>query len=177
MSPPTGVVAFDTVGMSDRQTPPLKEIILAEREMIGVHEEPRKTIPAIPPDPDFPRLPHPLPVFFEHATKLHKSRQLGISMLKLELKIADGEVVIESGEISVTRLGDWIESVGGVGRAQALVEELGWPDSVPVDSVIIQSTFKAEPLPTVPDKNEPTIDDLPTIEANRDKTPEDDSNE
>jgi hypothetical protein len=100
-------------------------------------------------------------------------------MVELEVKVANGEIVLESGEISVTRLGDWIESVGGVGRAQALVEELGWPDSVPIDSVIIRATFKAEPPPppTVPDKHEPIIDDLPTIEASGSEKPEDNSDD
>lgn len=156
-----------------------KGSILPEREVIGVHEEPDETIPAIPPDPDFPRLPRPLPSFFEYATKVYTSRQLGISIAELEVKIADGEIVIESGETSVTQLGDWIESVGGVGRAQALVEELGWPDSVPIDSVIIRSTFKAEPPPppTVPLRSEPTMDDLPAIKASENETPETNSDD
>lgn len=148
--------------------PPPRGRILPEREMIGVHA-----------DPDFPRLPRPLPSFFEYATKVYTSRQLDISIAELEVKIANGEIVIESGETIVTQLGDWIESVGGVGRAQALVEELGWPDSVPIDSVIIRSTFKSEPRPPlpIPVKSELTIDDLPTIEASENETSETDSNE
>ena len=179
ISLPTAVVAFDIGEMSDGQIPPPKEIILPEWRIISVRDEPDKTIPPIPPDPDFSRLSRPLPKFFEYATKVYTSRQLGISIAELEVKIANGEIVIESGEIAVMRLGDWIESVGGVGRAQALVEELGWPDSVSIDSVIIRSTFKAEPPPppNVPVRSEPTIDDLPAIEASGDETPEDDSSE
>ena len=138
-----------------------------------------ETIPAIPPDSDFPRLPRPLPSFLEYATKVYTSRQLDISIAELEVRIANGEIVIESGETSVTQLGDWIESIGGIGRAQALVEELGWPDSVSIDSVIIRYAFKAEPLPppTVPLRSESTIDDMPAIKASGNETPKDDSDD
>ena len=179
-APPTDVVDFYTVGMPNGQTyraPLPKGQTLSAGKMINIYEGIYTTSHPIPPDPtppDILMLPHPLPNFFEYATKIYTSRQLGISMAELEVKIANGEIIIESGEISVTQLEDWIQSVGGVGRAQALVEELGWPDSVPIDSVIIRSTFKAEPPPppTVPDKHEPIIDDLPTIEASGNETPE-----
>ena len=58
--------------------------------------------------------------------------------------------LIESGDdTSLMQLKDWIKSVGGAARAQALVEELGWPDSVPIDSVIIRSTFRIETAITI----------------------------
>ena len=137
-APPTDVVDFYTVGMPNGQTyraPLPKDQTLSAGEMINIYEGIYTTSHPIPPD--FPMLPHPLPNFFEYATKIYTSRQLDISMAELKVKIANGEIIIESGEISVTQLEDWIQSVGGAARAQSLLEAAGLSDSIRIETATI----------------------------------------
>ena len=142
-APPTDVVDFYTVGMPNGQTyraPLPKGQTLSAREMISIYEGIYTTSHPIPPDPippDILMLPHPLPNFLEYATKIYTSRQLGISMVELEVKIANGEIIIESGEISVTQLEDWIKSAGGAARAQSLLEAAGLSDSIRIETATI----------------------------------------
>lgn len=53
--------------------------------------------------------------------------------------------VIDQDGTPLMRLEDWIKLVGGAGRAKALLDEAGLPDSIAVETLIHQSTVTAEP--------------------------------
>ena len=137
---PVDVVMFEPVRMLDanmHRVRPLKETMLPELGVIGDQKGVYIKNPPIPEDP--PDIRHHFPprhVDPDSPDRVPKSYPL----------IA--KLIIDQDGTPLMRLEEWIELVGGVGQAQMLLEEAGWQDSVPIETLIHQSTLEAQAPPT-----------------------------
>ena len=84
------------------------------------------------------------------------SKSLGISIEEVEAKMKRGELTFTKNSLVRMSREDWIKSVGGEQQAEALLKEVGLPDSA------INATLRPPPVPV---GSEPFIDDMPVIEA------------
>ena len=134
------VVVFEPVRMLDDnmyRVRPLKETMLPELGVIGDQKGVYIKNPPIPEDP--PDIRHHFPprhVDPDSPDRVPKSYPLIAKM------------IIDQDGTPLMRLEEWIELVGGVGQAQMLLEEAGWQDSVPIETLIHQSTLEAQAPPT-----------------------------
>jgi hypothetical protein len=134
------VVVFEAVRLLDDnmyKARPLKETMLPELGVIGDQKGVYIKNPPIPENP--PDIRHHFPprhVDPDSPDRVPKSYPL----------IA--KIIIDQDGTPLMRLEEWIELVGGVGQAQMLLEEAGWQNSTPIETLIHQSTFEAQAPPT-----------------------------
>lgn len=137
---PREMVAFQAIRQSDGEmykVRPLKENILPELGTLIGEEGVYIKNPPIPEDPpDVRRHFPPRHVDPDSPDRVPKSYPLIAKM------------IIDSDGSSLMRLEDWIELVGGEGQAQKLLEEAGWRASVPIETLIHQSTLETQGPPT-----------------------------
>lgn len=57
-------------------------------------------------------------------------------------------MIIDRDVTTLMRLEDWIELVGGTGHAQALLQEAGWQDPLPIETHLHHSASTPETSPT-----------------------------
>ena len=137
---PADAVVFHAIGLPDEEmykVRPLQEKMLPELGTLIGEEGVYIKNPPIPEDPpDVRRHFPPRHVDPDSPDRVPKSYPLIAKM------------IIDSDGSSLMRLEDWIELVGGEGQAQKLLEEAGWRASVPIETLIHQSTLETQGPPT-----------------------------
>ncbi len=134
------MVAFEAVEMPDDnmyRARALKEKVLPELGVVGGQEGVYIRNPPVPEAP---------PDIHHHFPPRHMDPDSPDPPSKSYPLIAT--MIIDRDGTTLMRLEDWIELVGGVGHAQALLQEAGWQDTLPIETHLHHSAFIPETSPT-----------------------------
>ncbi len=134
------VVVFEAVEMPDNnmyRARALQEKVLPELGVVDGQEGVYISNPPVPEDP--PEIRH-------HFPPRRVDPDSPDPPSKLYPLIAT--MIIDRDGTTLMRLEDWIELVGGAGHAQALLQEAGWQDTLPIETHLHHSAFTPETPPS-----------------------------